>query len=118
MKREYSVVDVTIVSGAAVSEAIDFRRYNSGIIIGPSAWTAANLGFQVSENSDADFVRIGSSASASVEITAVPAAASIAWALPSGLAGAKFFRLWSKNTGSDADVNQGGDRAFTLILKS
>ena len=50
MARDTHVKTVTIANGAALADAIDMRRYSFLIVHMPAAWTAASIGFHVSDS--------------------------------------------------------------------
>jgi hypothetical protein len=113
-------MSVTIPSGAALSEALDIRSYEKGYIILPSAWTAANIGFQVSTGNEDTFVILRAEGSANpLQITNLPTAASRAFTLPAELFSVPFIKLWSKSTtaATETDTNQAADRLIEVNLQ-
>ncbi len=106
---------VTILSGAAISEAVYFAPFVSGVLHMPAAWTAANIGFQVSSTPDGTFLPLYEEDGATLVLITGPAVDN-AYVLPDKLAGALHFQLWS-NTAA-VDTNQGADRVITLELKT
>jgi hypothetical protein len=118
--REYTPIAVTIGNGEALSETINMKDFSGGIVIIPSAWTDANLGFKVSPTPDGTFVILHSSVGVPVQIGEIVTNASYAYAIPEAIFAAGFMKLWSKNT-TDAtvtDTNQGAARNITVLLKS
>ena len=105
-------VSVTIKAGAALSDAVDIRRYpNAGYVLA-GAWTAASLGFKVSLDG-VNFYPLRNAAGALVEMASV--GASEGRSLPSDVAPFQYVKLWSETAGSD--VNQAADRVFTVGTK-
>ena len=111
--RSSSVVTVTILNGAALSQAISMADYALGSIILPAAWTAASISFKVCDSNGGTFVPLKVAAGTICEITV---AASGAYPLPAELLSCAYFKVWSETSGSD--VTQGADRILTLMLKS
>lgn len=115
--KRQDVQDLTIPSGTALSGILDYRQMDGGFIHTPDAWTDAHIGFQMSAYEAGPFSIARDGAGAAVAISGVITNAEGSYAIPAALAGAQFLKLWSKNTGSEADVNQGADRAIALTLK-
>lgn len=115
--KRQDVKDTTIPNGTPLSGVIDYRQMDAGFIHTPAAWTDANVGFLMSAYKAGPFSIARSGAGAAVEISGVITNAEGSYAIPAALAGAQFLKLWSKNTGSEADVNQGAERAIALTLK-
>lgn len=108
---------VVIASGAALSEVFNFSAFANGIIVVPTAWTAANIGFKVCDTDSGTFVPLKDDEGAIIEITNVITNASYGYAIPDKVFGAKFVKLWSKNTASEADVNQSSARSLGVVVK-
>lgn len=108
---------VTIASGAALSEAMDLGRWvgDAGLVGVPSAWTAANLGFKVSDAIDGTYSPLRDDTGAIVEVSGIQTGAAAWYKLPEGLRGARFVKLWSQNSGSDA--NQAAARSLVMVVK-
>lgn len=104
---------VTILNGAALSEAIVFGPYSKGVIHMPAAWTAADIGFHISSDPDGVYQPLYDGANPVV--ISGPGADRV-FPLPAGLAPAHFFKLWSNTAG--ADTNQGADRVIIVELKA
>lgn len=108
---------LTIASGAAVSDALDlgFEDAIGGVVFVPSAWTAADIGFQVDHGSGT-FVPLRTEAAALVMIDGP--AASNAYTLPEALLrSAGKIKLWSQN-GSGTNVNQAADRTLVVVVRA
>lgn len=112
--RHNNVETLTIASGEALSGEFDFSLYAGGLI-SVDGWTAANISFKISSVSGGTFAEVYDAGSI-VEITNVTAGK---WhPIPSEFWPMKFAKVWSKNTGSAADVNQAAERTITIILKA
>ena len=111
---------VTIPSSAAVSDAIlgnDLRNANSMTITIPPAWTAADLGFEVSDDDGTtwvpvrdhlwDRIRVQNIDTAEAGVVQAPAEA---W----GITKHERFRLASLNVSTGANENQGAARSIAL----
>lgn len=115
---KHDIIDGSIENGVAISSVFDMREYNAGFVHVPSAWTDANIGFKIASEKKGTFGIARTAAGAALEISNVVTNAEGTYAFPSGLNAARWVQLWSKNTGSEADVNQGAAREITVDLKS
>jgi hypothetical protein len=117
--RENSYALITILSGEAESETLDFGNYAGGMVLVPSAWTAANIGFKVSRLNNGTYNILRDDIGVPVQISTILTSGARWYTLPSELYGAKFVRLWSKSTVSatETDTNQGAERELELLLK-
>lgn len=107
---------VSITSGQAVSGVVDFRGYEHGVIITPSALDATTvLAFKTCDTPSGTFVDLRSAANAVVTLT-VDLAAAHAYPIPAELAGAAYFQIWTQAAG--ANVNQTSTRSFVVVCKS
>lgn len=116
ISRTSIAVTTTIVSGAALSGAINSQLFPGGSIIVPAIWTAANIGFKVCDTLGGTFVPLRDQYGGLVQITGIQAAEADAYPLPDALFGCLFVKLWSC-TAAGVDTNQGADRAITVVLK-
>lgn len=117
LHRVNQVFTVTVLNGAAISEAIPVDDMIGGLIKAPTAWSAANIGFKFCDTSDGTFVPMKDEAGAVLQITSVITNAAYSYFIPTKvLAAGGFIKLWSKNTGSEADVNQAADRSVVVCL--
>ena len=73
------------------------------------------LAFKVSSDGGTTFYDLRDKANALITVT-VDLAASHAYPLPTELAGAEYFQIWTQ--AASVNVNQTGDKTFTLFLKS
>ena len=107
---------VTIAASAALSNAVDMREYvgDAGLIYIP-AWTAASLGFYVSDAYAGTYAPLRDDAGAVVEISGIQTAAAAWYKIPEELRGAAWVKLWSETAGSD--VNQAAARACMIFVK-
>ncbi len=107
-------VNLTIASGAAISEQFDFRSFTMGVIeMTAAAWTTANIGFQVSSNLSGTYRELYDHNGQLVQI-ASPVAGR-AYELPPEVAGARYIKLWSQTVGTG--TNQGAARTLTIEVK-
>jgi hypothetical protein len=107
-------ITAAIANGAALSDAFRFSRFSSLIIRMPAAWTAASLGFHVSNSQGGTYVPLYDEDGSLVEITSP--AVDKAYTAPAALAGAHWVKLWSETGGSG--VNQAAARTLGLDLKT
>jgi hypothetical protein len=107
---------VTIAASAALSGAIDFRRFSRMEVHMPSAWTAADIGFQVSGAIDGTYLPLYDEADPAVLLEIGAPAVDQAHVAPAKLAGAAFVKLWSQTAGTG--VNQAAERLLVVVLKS
>lgn len=119
-KRIINMHKLTIANGEALSAAFDFRGWSGGMVIVPSAWTAANIGFQVCDEEAGTFAIARDDDGAPLNISSILTNGSRAYELPPELFGAHYVKLWSKSAtdATETGVNQGADRALTVMLKS
>lgn len=111
------VRQVTIASGAATSTPFPLNGYRIAGVIGATAWTAADISFEVRDPSGA-WRKVVDNAGALVKITGVATAAS-EFMIPPEIADritGQEARVVSTNTASEADVNQGADRVLYVVL--
>lgn len=120
VKRSSKTQQVTIPSGAALSDPFDFREWTGLIVHMPDTWTAAYVGFQVASEVDGTYVPLNDEDAAAVLIgdAAGPTqpVADEAYAAPTDLFPARFVKLWSTD-GAGLDTNQAAERVLTLDLK-
>lgn len=105
--------EVTIPIGTALSNAFEFETWDKLIIHMPAAWTAADIGFQVSNSEAGTFLPLYDAAGALIEYTP---AVDTAFLAPAGIAGAYWIKLWSQTAG--VDTNQAAARTLGLTAKS
>jgi hypothetical protein len=118
--RHFNVFDVVIENGAAVSSDFEFGWAAGGaIVVGAAAWTAANIGFQFS-NDRINWIIARDESGVALQISNVDTTNGRGYAIPEKAFGfGRFVRLWSKNTssGTETDINQGAQRTLTVMLK-
>lgn len=109
--------DVTIGAGTALSSAIDLGPLvgDAGLVLVPSTWTAAAMGFKVSATQTGTFVPLRDESGSVVQISGIQAAAAAWYKLPDALRGAQWVKLWSQNAG--VDVNQAAARTLVVAAK-
>lgn len=110
MKVNHSL-QVTILSGAALSDPIDVRGMSRMIIHMPAAWTAASIALTVAQRVDGTYLPLNDTADALIEIDTPVADTGYQSAQ---LDGVHFLRLWSETAG--VDVNQAADRTLLIDL--
>lgn len=113
---------VTIANNAATSTAFPLGHSRVVGVIVPSAWTAADISFEI-EHPSGTWVKVVNRAGALYKLTGVATAAS-EYQLVSGdanqadviITGPGDGRIVSTNTASEADANQGAARTLTVVL--
>jgi hypothetical protein len=115
---------VTIASGAAVSGDLYGTNGDAGrlgfrglAVSVPSAWTSADIGLEVSTDGT-NWLPVQKADGTRVIISGIATSAAALYIFPPEVwaAGAfPYVRIASLNTSSGANVNQGGDRALTII---
>lgn len=113
------VVPVTILITTAVSSGVDFGGRRLAGVIGPAAWTAADISFEIFEPAGAAWRKVVDNSGALVKITGV-ATALAEYMIPPEIAD-RFMgpnlRLASTNTASEVDINQDAARTLYLVLE-
>jgi len=113
IRRDTHVTTITIPSGGNLADqALPMSRFSMLTVHMPAAWTAAAIGFKVSSDENGTYLPLYDDAGAIVEITVAVSQAHIA---PADVAGALWVKLWSQNSGSNA--NQGAERSLIVTLK-
>jgi hypothetical protein len=113
--RGATTKDLTIANGAAFTEAFDMSTHAGGIVLMPAAWTAANIGFQVSDTETGTFYPLYDDAGAIVEIASP--ATDKGFSIPAEVFGAAWVKLWSQD-GAGSGTNQAAERSIKVVLKS
>jgi hypothetical protein len=111
--------NLTIANGAAVSTAFNTSDFIGGIVIIPTSWTDANMGFKVCDTEGGTFVALKDDDGAPVQIAAITTDAPFAYKIPNEIFPAMWVKLWSKSTtaATVTDTNQSGDITITVMLK-
>ena len=115
MNRGTTSKSLTIANGAAVTEAFEMSNHAGGIVLMPAAWTAASIGFQVSDSPSGTFYPLYDDGGTLVQISSP--AVSKAYSIPAEVFGAAWVKLWSQD-GSASDEDQGAARTVGVLLKS
>ena len=118
--KESTVHNLTIANGAALSEAFKFGNSTRGMVLIPSAWTAANIGFYVCDTEDGTFVHLEHHDSGEpVQIGTIPTSASVWKEFPPEVQGL-WIKLWSKSStaATETDTNQGAARTLVVVTQS
>lgn len=118
LSRETASIALSVLAGEALTQAVGFSQWAGGVVIVPAEWTAANIGFYVSDIESGEYVILRDDSGSAVEITSIKTDGSRAYKLPDDVFGCTFLKLWSKNTASEADVNQAAVRALKVLCKS
>lgn len=116
-----TVKTVTIANGAALSNAFYFGSTDQGMVLIPSAWTAANIGFQFSATESGTFTFLEHHDSGEpVQIGNIPTSTSVWKEFPPEVKAGMWVKLWSKSStaATETDTNQGAARSLTVVLKS
>ena len=116
LSRNWGTVNVTIEGTAALSEAIDMRFFSGGLVVIPSTWTDAELGFKASDSEDGTFYPVYDENGVQLTIDNIATATARAYTLPAELYGANYIKLWSTD-GSGGDTNQDDARSIIVIFK-
>jgi hypothetical protein len=111
---------ITILSGASLSEAINFSEFTYGMVHMPSGWTSANLGFKVSQRLTGEYDVLKDKSGVPLQISTVSTSGAGWYVMPEEVFSMLYVKLWSKatNAGTIADVPQGADRPLVVALKS
>ena len=115
-------VALTIANGAAVSDAFGFQGQRVVGVVTPGTWTAGDITFELNYPSGT-FVKVVDRGGAIYKLAGIATGAS-EYHLVSGdanqgdiiITGPGDGRVASTNTGSEANVNQGGDRTVMVVL--
>ena len=114
-----TVTQIISINTAVATAGFDMSNYIGGMVITPTAWTAANIGFYVCDTLAGTYVIAKDEYGIPIQITAVATGAAGAYAIPAQIFTAKFVKLWSKNTtaATETDINQAAERALKVMLK-
>lgn len=114
--RTTQIQTQTVLSGAAISGPVNYGGFAQGVLQTPATLSATTkIAFKASYDKGSNFSDLRNASNTLIELT-VDLAAAHSYPLPSELAGADFFQIWTEASGSN--VNQGADRVFSLSLKS
>jgi hypothetical protein len=106
-------LDFAIADTASLSGALQLNGLMGEAIVMPATWTAAGLSFEASEEEGGTYRPLADALGVEITLTV---AASTRVVLPLGLLRShNFIRLRSGT--SAAPINQGGDRAITLLAR-
>ena len=103
-----------IANGAAPSNVIDGRGYNTLIVDMSAAWTAAELVLYTSEKRDGTYSILNDKFGNAISLSV---AAAKNFRGLDVLAGVSFFKLVSYDTATPAEVNQGAERILILTIE-
>ena len=116
MLRSARAGSVTIANGAALSGAFALAHHTMGVLYKPATWTAADIGFYVCQQEAGTYMPLYNVNGVLVNITGLSTTVVEAYALPAELAGCRYVKVWSQNSGTSA--NQGAARVIALDLKA
>jgi hypothetical protein len=114
LKRDDHSLTVTIPSGGALSEAINIKSYALGLLHMPSAWTAADIGFQVSSTVGGTYLPLNNEDGGLLVVSGP--LVDQAYVIPARVGAALYVKLWS-NTGGTGE-NQAAARSIIVDLKA
>jgi len=118
IRRTDGYETLTIANGASLSSELDMTGMVGGLVIIPSAWTAADVGFSTSEKAGGTFVDVQDETGSRVKISGIATAASMAYDIPAEVFGCRYVKLESIDTSTEAAVNQAAARSIIVTLKS
>lgn len=113
MERKVERIIVTIPSGSARSGVVNFGPFAGGVLFMGSAWTAAELAFEVTATGEGGFLPLYRENA----LVSMAVAVDRAEIIPEGVFPMRTVRLLSHD-GAGTPVNQGADREIILLLKS
>jgi hypothetical protein len=110
-------INLTIGAGTAESEAFSLVDSvgDAGLVGVPGTWTAAAMGFKVSDSIGGTFSPLRDESGAVVQISGIVTNAAGWYKLPDALRGALYAKLWSQTAGSD--TNQAAARSLVVVAK-
>lgn len=113
------VNELTIANGAALSDAFSMEVNIGGQVYVPSAWTAGNIGFKISDTLAGTYDIALDDTGVPIQISTVNTGRAGWYAIPTKLFPAKYVKLWSKSAtaATETDVNQAAARAMKVVLK-
>ena len=108
---------VTIIINTAISSAANKTGFTRGYVVVPAAWTAAAMGFKVSDD-NSTFTILRTSEGVPVQINTILTNGSRAYDIPDEVMAAKFVQLWSKHAtaATETDINQTAARTLYVVL--
>ncbi len=112
-------VTVTIANNAAVSGSFDPQGARGLAVLTPGAWTAANIGLEVSTDGGTTWIPVRTEWGSLVMVSGVVTNAAASYILPPSAWQVGLYpqaRLTSLNTSTYAAVNQGGARTLVVAL--
>jgi hypothetical protein len=113
-------LSMTLADDGTLTAAFQMDWFIGGIVIIPNGWTAANMGFKVSDSEAGTYVILRDEDGAPVQIGTILTSAARAYKIPNEVFPARWVKLWSKSAtaATEDDVAQaGGPLTFTVMLK-
>ena len=117
MARESTAIDVTFADSASLSSVFNMSGAANLQVIMPAAWTAARLGFHVSDSYGGTYVPLKKGSDDSLIQLQTGSTSTAYTATPDDVAAIKFAKLFSSNSTGVAVV-QTAARTVKVILKS
>ena len=103
---------VVIPNGTAVSAPFNIDQFSKALFHMPAAWTAADMGFQVSQTAGGTYLALSDGSG----VIGLTVAADGAYLIPTDIMAARFIKFWSHSAG--VDTNQGAARTIGVDLKT
>ena len=119
IRRSTAVGLSTMVINTAIGGAVSIEGHQSGIVIMPSAWTAASLGFKVCDTEDGTYVILRTDEGVPIQITGIVTDAVSAYKIPADLFnGPIWVKPWSKHgtAATISDINQVAARTIKFVV--
>jgi len=113
--HKFDTTTLTIAESGHTSDAFAFGKYLYGQIRMPAAWTAASIGFKVSNTEDGTFLPLYDHDGNLVQIDSPSVDG--AYQIPTALVAAGWVKLWSQN-GSGTNTAQAAERSIIVDIKS
>ena len=115
--RLATTFSVNIASGGTLTGAFHMTPFTMGLIRMPAAWTAASVGFYVSNSEAGTFLPLYDQYGSLVQISSP--AVDKAYVFPADLAGAHWVKLWSQNgSGTGTTQTRTGGTTIGVELKA
>ena len=109
-----TILTGTILAGQSLSDAIDCTAGTPVFVVGPAAWTPANLSFQLS----ADGIAFGDWFTWDGKELIKPFLAGTAWIVLTDVLGTKGVHVKVRSGSRDHPVIQEADRIFQFVVAS
>jgi hypothetical protein len=117
--QKQRLISLTIANAAAVSEQFSPDGARGLSVETGSAWTAANIGIEVSRDNGQTWIPVDKADGSRVVVSGIATAAAGLYIFPAEAMVVGVYplaRLVSLNTGTGANLNQGGTRTLVVGL--